>query len=125
MAILKRAEISKKTYEEFQKGNRQIGSNRKVMSTILAEIEGVAKELDLTISDLKPKKVKRDDYFNHFSVSLLLNSKFIDILHFLYKLQNPPHMFSVDEIRFDKWSRKNNSTMKTRLVLSKIFIPIK
>jgi len=110
-------------YEDYLARFQQSGSNEQVMSSILSEIEGVAGELNLLISDLKPNRVRASDYYNQFSVSLTIDSDFNDIMHFLYNLQNQPHSFDVEEVRFDKGPRRQSSSIKTRLILGKTLIP--
>ena len=110
-------------YNYYRDTFKQTGKDEQVMSSILSEIEEVARKLDLRISDLKPKRVKKEDLYNRFSVSLTINSEFPDIIKFLYTLQRQPHLFNVEELRFDKQTRRRAATIKTRLVLGKILIP--
>ena len=102
---------------------KQDKSNEQVMSSIISEIESVAGGLNLKISDLKPNKARKSEYFNHFSVSLTIDSEFTDVLNFIYVLQDPEHLYNVDEVRFDKSSRRRSTEMKSYLVLSKTLIP--
>ncbi len=120
--VLGRSKSVEAKYSRFLGDFKQNVSNEQVMSALLSEIGVVAGKLNLRISDKKPKKVKEHDYYNHFSVSLTIDSKLVEVVHFLYILQNQPHLFDVEEIRFDKSSRRKDKTLKTRLVLSKILI---
>lgn len=110
-------------YNAYHEAYRQSKSNEEVMSSILAEIEGVARELQLGIFDLKPKRVQRTDFYNQFSVSLTINSEFVDIIQFLHILQSSPHLFEIEQVDFDKGSNRNTTSIKTQLVLSKILVP--
>lgn len=101
----------------------QTGSEERVMATMVKEIERSAGQLDLRISDLKPQRVQRNEYFNSFSVSLQLDSELPEILSLLQRLQSPEYGFDIDEIRLDKSSRRNSKTIKTRLVLRKVLVP--
>lgn len=120
---VRKAEILEKAYEENLAQYKQTGSSEQVMSGILSEIEESARELNLQISNLKPKRVKNEQYFNQFSVSLTIDSELVDIVHFLYLLQQSPHFFDIEEVHFDKGARRSSSAMKTELVLGKRFIP--
>ncbi|MCA9408171.1 MAG: type 4a pilus biogenesis protein PilO [Candidatus Omnitrophica bacterium] len=110
-------------YEQLVNQFEQKVPNEQVMSNLISLIEEAAGDLDLRISDLKPQRVKRSDTYNRFSVSLTIDSNFAAIMEFLYVLQQDPHNFDVDEFRFDKGSRQDTDAIKSRLVLSKIFIP--
>jgi len=110
-------------YDILVKDYIQKGSNEQVMSGILKEIEQVAQNLSLNISDLKPQRVRKNEYYNHFSVSLRINSSLPDIIQFIHSLQSRPHNFDIQEFRFDKSSRRNSETLKTTLVLQKTLVP--
>ena len=109
-------------YDFYLTRFKQSKPNDEVMTSVISEIQGLARELNLQISDLQPQRVKSDAYFNHFSVSLTIDSSFQDTLQFLYTLQKDPHYFRVDELNFDKGARTQDNAIKTRLVLSKVFI---
>lgn len=120
---IQRSNELEQQYNEYLSKFKQSKTDEQVMASVLSEIEGIAGELGLLISDLKPKKVKHEEYHNKFSVSLTISSELIDILRFLHTLQGQPHFFDIEETRFDKSSRRKLSTIKARLVLSKILIP--
>ncbi len=123
MKVVKKGKKREEQYNYYVSKFKQTQSKEQVMSSILSEIEGVARSLNLRISDLKPQKVQENVYYNRFSVSLTIDSELSEIVHFIYELQNQTHLFNVDEVRIDKGARRNTSTIKTNLVLSKIFIP--
>ena len=121
--IIQKAKALEGEYNEFLSKFKQDKSNEQVMSSILTEIEGVAGELDLHISDLKPKIVNKYDNYNRFSVSLTIDSEFVTTLKFIHILQQEPHYFGVDELRFDNNTQRNVSSIKSNLVFSKVLIP--
>ena len=91
------------------------------MSAIITEIENVSGEANIRIADLKPQKVRKTGSFNNFSVSLILDGQLTSIMNFVYNLQNQPHLFAVDEMRFDKKS-PNSTDLKGYLILSRVLI---
>lgn len=101
----------------------QKGTDEEVMSEILREIEQVARNLGLNVSDLKPQRVRRTEFYNLFSVSVRIDSSLADIIQFVHSLQSRPHNFDVQELRFDKSSRRDEKELKTMLVLQKILVP--
>ncbi len=117
------AESLERKYDPYLKKFKQSKSNEQAMSSILAEIEEVAGGLNLRISNLKPNKVKKEEFYNRFSVSLSLESDFADVLHFLYILQNDPHLFRIEEVQFEKGSAMTTTTIRTQIVLEKISLP--
>ena len=123
LKIIRKAEALEETYAFFVQKFRQPGTGEETVSSILSEIEEVAGKLGLHVADLKPKKVNHNEYDNQFSVSLMIESEFVDIVRFLYTLQQQPYMFDVEEVEFEKSPRKNETMITTRLVLGKTFIP--
>ena len=102
---------------------QQTGSDEQVKSSMLQEIQDVARDMNLQISDLKPQRVKATEFYKTFSVSLRLdNSSLDDILPFLHLLQSKPHLFDVQEVRLDKSSRRDAKTIMASIVLDKTFI---
>jgi Tfp pilus assembly protein PilO len=111
-------EQDKALLEEF----RQKDTDENVMSSILSEIEAVAGEVGMRIADMKPKKARRIDFYNDFSVSLSIDGKLPDITHFMYVLQSSPHRFFVDEFSLEKRS-PTSPELNCRLAISKILVP--
>ena len=98
-------------------------SNEEVLTAILVEIEQVAGNHKIQISDLKPRKMFQNEFYNRYSVSLTLDSPFVDIMEFLYVLQKEPYLYNVEDLRFDQAARRNSESIKTRLILSKTLVP--
>ncbi|MFC1510602.1 hypothetical protein ACFL49_02975 [Candidatus Omnitrophota bacterium] len=97
---------------------RQKGTDEEVMSSILSEIEQKKEGLDLRIADMKPQKMHKVDLLKVFSVRLTIEGAVTDVLQFIYLLQEPPHMFRVDEFRLGDASAKQ-PTLKCQLVFSR------
>ncbi|MBI5416034.1 MAG: type 4a pilus biogenesis protein PilO, partial [Candidatus Omnitrophica bacterium] len=91
-----------KVFQFYEQKFKQSRSNEETMASILAEIEGVSVPLHLQIANLSPKRVREGEFYNRFSVSLTIDGNFVDILEFLHILQSEPHLFDVEEARFDK-----------------------
>ena len=123
MRLIQKAKVARKRNRSALSQFEQTKSSEQVMATILSDIEKVAQDLKLQISDLKPKRVKEGEFFNHFSVSLTLNSEFSKILHFIYKLQNQPYEFNIEEAKFDRGARTRAQVVRTNLTLKKVLVP--
>jgi hypothetical protein len=110
-------------YELLIREFGQPGAEEQVMARILKEIENVAGDLNLQISDLKPQRARSLDHFKSFSVSLRMESALAEIVEFLDILQREPYRYAVQDVRFDKSTRRDSSEIKTVVILEKIFIP--
>ena len=109
-------------YGQYASLLKQNVSDDQQEALINAEIAAVANQVQLRISDIKPKKVRPVDFYNNFSVSLSLDGELKTILHFLYLLQNAPHLFAIDEVYIEKGTLRS-AQVKCRLSLSKALIP--
>ncbi len=121
-SVLEKSKSGNKEYEQYLAIFRQSASDGQIMSSILSEIESVARENGMRIADMKPKKVKHIDFYNNFSVTLAMSGQLTDIVKFLYILQNQPHFFNIEELVIEKNSPRA-PTLDCRLVLDRILIP--
>lgn len=109
-------------YNELTDKLKQSKSAQQILSSTLSSIETVSKEFKLNISDLKPNEVRSTKYINIFSVSMTINSPFVEVLHFIHKLQSEQYSFEVDSVNFEKSLRLDDDSIRTTLVLSKYYI---
>ncbi len=123
LGVISQEQIINQEYEKYSMPFKQKASDEKEMASILSEIESAANEINMRVADMKPKKVKRMGIFNNFLVSLTIDGELETITHFLYILQNAPHLFDVDEVRLEKSSIRTTQ-IKCYLVLSKALIPL-
>ena len=122
LGVVERGKVYDGEYQRILDKFKQTASDEKTMSSLLSEIEQVAGDTKMRISEMKPQRVRKVDFYNNFSVSLTMDDSLTEIMHFLYVLQDDIHRFSVDELRFDKMG-PNVATLRCQLVISKVFIP--
>ena len=109
-------------YRQYANLLKQNVSDEQQMAMIVDEIGAVANQIQLRVSDTKPKRVRPVDFYNNFSVSLSIDGELKTILHFLYLLQNSPHLFAIDELYIEKGAMRS-AQVRCRLSLSKALIP--
>lgn len=97
-------------------------SPQQVMSSILSQVEEIAGELKLKILELKPNTPQKEADLRLFSVNLMVEGSFKDIVKFVYMLQKDPYFFDVKQFRFDRDASSSESEISTRLVLEKMFV---
>ncbi|HOY09727.1 MAG TPA: type 4a pilus biogenesis protein PilO [Candidatus Omnitrophota bacterium] len=119
---IRKSQVVQRRYKVLLDNYRQNRSNEEVMSGILTEIEAIAAGNSLSISDLKPNKPKIINYYKEFSVSLVLEGDFTQVMEFIFKLQKEPYDYFVDEAEISKHSPRT-SGLRCRFVLSKVLIP--
>jgi len=123
LRIINKAELVKRRRGDYFTKFEQTVSDEQNMSTLIAEIEKVAGQLSLSISNLKPEKVRHVDRLSYFSISLQFDSEFKTLIQFLHILQDQAHLFNIKQVNINTRPRKKEGRIKTKLVLSKIFIP--
>ena len=122
LKMLQKEPAISKEFDRYIPFFKQTMSDDQQMTSVISEIEASANDLEMRVTDMKPKKVKRIDFYNNFSVSLTVEGDLTPVIHFLYGLQNTPHFFNVDEAYFAR-SAVRTTLIRCRLVLSKALIP--
>ena len=117
-----KSDAIQRKYEALLEEYRQHQSDEEVMSKILTEIEATAAGNSLSIADLKPNKPKVINYYKEFSVNLVLEGDFTQVMEFIFKLQKGPYHYFVNEADITKQSPRG-TTLRCRFVLSKVLIP--
>lgn len=120
--ILQEAKLMRGVYDQYLIDFKQPQSNEQTISYLISEIEKTATQINLVISDLKPKPVKRDKDINYYSVSLSLEGPWIDILKLMHLLQSRPYLFKVEEMNLDRASQRNSESVRAYLKLGKNYI---
>ena len=101
---------------------KQKGSNEEVMSSILSAVEEAAGKGDVVLADVKPQKVRKEEFGNLFSVDLSVEGELSEVVRFIHQLQNPPNDFQIEEFNMNIRSSRSK-VIKTRLMISRILIP--
>ena len=119
--LILQAEGIKDVYEKYFNLFQQKRSEEEQMSTIISQLEAIATEMRLHFSEIKPRKVKKSEFCNIFSVSLAMEGSFPTIVEFLYKLQTQSNLFNIEEIHLEKNLPQDNS-LQASLVISRKLI---
>ncbi len=117
---IEKSKLIEQKYRAFLSTFSQKKSEEEIMSEFLSSIEVVSRKMNLSISDLKPNKIKKEELVNYFSVSLTINSQLDDVINFLSVMQSSPHFLNVEEIKFERMLQRQKTFVKTRISLSKI-----
>jgi Tfp pilus assembly protein PilO len=120
--ILSREQVVEGDFKKHEQYLKQNSSDEQEMASLLSEIENVAHQVNVRINDMKPRKVKRVDFYNNFAVEIQSEGSLAEITKFIYTLQNPPHLLKAEKLRLEKQAIAT-STLKGFLLVSKILIP--
>ena len=123
LKILRKKDKVQNEYMKYSQLLKQNNSDEQEMATLLSEIESVAREIAIRISDMKPRAIKAIDFYKRLSVDIEVEAELSEITKFIYNLQNKPYLFNIDRLRFERKSRRRSSTLKGYLLVSKDLIP--
>jgi len=120
--MLSRQKVLDAQYEQLSQGLRQSRSDEQEMTLILSEIESVANQIGMRVTDMKPQKVRRVDFYNQFTINLTTDSELSAILNFIYLLETRPHNFDILEMRLER-SSSGSSQLRCFLTPSRFLVP--
>jgi len=119
--VIARVKESGQEVEKVLKRYWQRQPDEEVMAGMLSAIEQEARDIGILVADLKPRKGKKLDLYNHFSVSLAVEGDMTDVLQFVYRLQAQPHGFDIDDIRISRKSSRAQA-LRGQMILSALTI---
>lgn len=122
LKVIERSETMDSRFKRYLERFQTAATKEEAATSMLSEIALVAGKLGLIMMDLKPIKGRSASESDHFSVSLTLSHELVDIVHFLYTLQQPPYLFDVEEITIKQGMRRGDEKIRAQLTLSKDFM---
>ncbi len=122
LRVIQRWKTLSPEYESYFQMFQQKAGEGEEMSAIISQIESIANQLNIRLSEIKPRKVKNADFYNVFPVNLTLECNLQQISEILYILQTPPYLFDIEEFHLEKRSSQE-LLLQARLVVSRTLIP--
>jgi len=89
------------------------------MPTIVAKIETAARESNIHIANIQPQKSVTQKEVRFLAVELEIDGQWLDIVRFLYLLQQQPNLYFINELNLEKYSDTTNS-LRGRIVVSRM-----
>lgn len=89
------------------------------MTTIISNIESAAHDSNVHIANISPQKsvAQKDAEFQ--TVELEIDGEWLDIVQFLYKIQQRPNFYFINELNLEKYS-DSASALRGRIVVSRM-----
>ena len=89
------------------------------MPAIVSKIEAAARESNIHIANIQPQKTVTQKEVRFLAVELEIDGQWLDIVHFLYLLQQQPNLYFINELNLEKYSDTANS-LRGRIVVSRM-----
>lgn len=96
-------------------------SGEQEMSTMLSEVENLANETGIRMIGMKPRKVRKIDFYQKSSLEIEAEAQLTDLTQFIHQLEGHARPFIVEDIRLEKRSPQQPH-LNCRLVLSRMFM---
>jgi Tfp pilus assembly protein PilO len=96
-----------------------VGSDEAQMPIIVAKIEAAARESNIHIGNIQPQRSVIQKEAKFLAVELEIDGQWLDIVQFLYTLQQQPNLYFINELNLEKYSDSSNS-LRGRVVISRM-----
>jgi Tfp pilus assembly protein PilO len=98
-----------------------VDSEEAQVPAIVAKIETAARESSIHIGNIQPQKMIAQKEVRFLGVELEIDGKWLDIVEFIYLLQQRPGFYFIDEFNLEKDSNTTDS-LRGRIVVSRLFL---
>jgi type II secretory pathway component PulM len=95
------------------------GSDEAQMTVIVSKIESAAREKNIHLSNIQPQKTVIQKEARFLMVELEIDGQWLDILQFIYVLQQQPNFYFINEVNLEKYSGTTNA-LRGRIVISRM-----
>jgi Tfp pilus assembly protein PilO len=89
------------------------------MPAIVSKIESAARECNIHIANIQPQKSIPRKEVAFLPVELEIDGQWLDIVHFIFVLQQQPNFYFINELNLEKYSDAVNS-LRGRIVVSRM-----
>jgi Tfp pilus assembly protein PilO len=96
------------------------GSDEEETSSLLSEVEGLARESELFVTNMKPQPVKALDFAKKYSVEVEIKGGMVQIIQFFHGVYRSNHLLSNQQLRLTK--DKSSGLVKGYLSITKTLL---
>lgn len=120
--MIERKQSIQHDYDSYASSVKMAGSEEEEMAKFLTEIESLARSSSVYISDIKPRPVKKVQFYKKYFVELDAEGDINQVSKFIYDIQNSPQLLKIDKFSLGTKGAGTN-LLKCHLLVSKILIP--
>jgi Tfp pilus assembly protein PilO len=108
--------------KEYSVYSVQAKSQEEEISGILKEIENLASQAAVYMSEIKPAGLKDEKVFRKYSIILNCEATMEQIANFMYRMENSNTLFTIDNYSLAV-KDKEKGTLKCTMTVSKVVVP--
>ena len=120
--IIANKEIIEKEYQRYANYVKTVGSDEEVIATLLQEIENLAKNCTVRITDIKPKEVKDLRFYKRFAIEIESEAQIKQLSRFIYELQKSSQLLRVQRLHL-RAKGTQKPLLKCHMLITKISLP--
>jgi Tfp pilus assembly protein PilO len=94
-------------------------SDEEEIARLLREVEKLARESGVHITDMAPRNKEQNGLYEQFSIELETEASMVDLMRFIFALENSRFLFATEKIKISLKSSRAN-VLKSNLLLTKI-----
>jgi Tfp pilus assembly protein PilO len=120
LSIIKDKERIDKEYAAYADRLKPKSSDEEELTSILNELETLARNANLKIVSMRPRQPKDMDYYKTFTVEADTESDMGSLMKFIYDVKNSQQLIKIDKLNINTKSSQEGVIIKAAMVISKI-----
>lgn len=119
--ISEKESISKE-YQEYSRQVKAKGSDEKEIAALLQEVETIAAQTAVRLSNVKPGKIEDKKFYKLYILEVETEADIAPLTEFIYQLERSPQILSVRKLHLGTKSRRS-SLLRGKLLITKVLVP--
>ena len=95
------------------------GSEDAQVPSIISKIEAAARQSNIHIANIQPQRTVTQKEARFLAVELEIDGQWLDIVQFLYLLQEQPNFYFINDLNLEKYSDSTDS-LRGRVIISRM-----
>jgi Tfp pilus assembly protein PilO len=108
-------------FEKYIPYVEQTGSDEEEVAKILGEIEGLAREANISLANMKPETPKEVDFYKRYAVEIEAEGAMGPLTTFLYQINTSNQLLRVEKLRLDS-KANGDKTLKASMLITRILV---
>lgn len=101
LRLLQEKDIIRQEFKNYSHRFKPQGSEEEEMASVLTEIEKIGKVTGIYLSDVKPQKIKGQDFYKIIIVEIRFQGTMQTLANFIYRLQNSALLLKPNQLQID------------------------
>jgi Tfp pilus assembly protein PilO len=108
-------------YKKYASYLKSPGSDEEKTTSILSEIENLAKKSAVSLADMKPQPPKKIDFYKMYTVEVRAEGSMEALVNFLYQLNLSPQLLRAEKVRLNL-KEKDSAVVAASVLITKVSV---